>query len=500
MLLKQNVFYLAYFAILLVYVFFPTANTSLDAYDYAASIKWNVALAHPHHLLYNYVGRVLFVTTRFIWQEVDVLSLMKCFNALVAGFCLYILHKIIDSQSSNKLQGFLLVVSVGLCFGFWRFATENETYIFPIFLSLCGSWFFQRFLHRQSIIKLLLSGLFAGVACLFHQIHFFWWFGLAVAAFLFQRKWLHLFLFAMPAFIVPVVYWLVFARISEPVNGTAFLQFVFKSYFDGTASIGIGWQHFVLTPINFVRTFFQVHGLVSELILKNPFLLVAATIAIFCLFISFCYISVKEFFRGKMTYFAQVHAVIFLMQFGFSFFSAGNAEFMVMLPFLLAIVLAEKFKNATRPLIFLCAGLAVWNFTFGIFPNHHYSFYPSDKLVQKYSSDTSVLYVLHNRNLVLNRIYYETGQFPAGILKVPQNISQRQHFEKQIAGELKAGKTVYTNCVKPAIMFSRESFYVQKTDNQFLSAFAISPVDTLETFSGSEILYQLKLNSNERVK
>ena len=39
--------------IILFYLLFPTNNSTLDAYGYAASIKYGFDLFKPHHLFYN---------------------------------------------------------------------------------------------------------------------------------------------------------------------------------------------------------------------------------------------------------------------------------------------------------------------------------------------------------------------------------------------------------------------------------------------------------------
>ena len=55
-----------------------------------------------------------------------------------------------------------------------RYVTEGETYIIPLFFSLMASYGASR---KQSAFG---CSMLAALACLFHQIHVFWWMGLAL--------------------------------------------------------------------------------------------------------------------------------------------------------------------------------------------------------------------------------------------------------------------------------------------------------------------------------
>ena len=330
----ENITLLLFIAIVfLFYVYLPTHNSTIDAYYYASCIKYGNELFLPHHLFYNWLGYIAFKFSSWLNLNIDPLAMMKFVNALFATGCLYIFYLILKKLNYLFSEILPAILIVGFSFGIWRFATENENYIIPIFLSLTGSLLFINFLKKQNNTSLFLSGFMASLACLFHQIHFFWWFGLLLGTIFITRKFKYVLLFAIPALIVPVSYLLVIPLYYKmPLTYFNIIHFVFHDFYTGGVTTTIGLNNFYMTGISFIRTFFQVHGILIILI-KNSWVYVIPILTLIGLS-TYILFKNKNFVRRKVSSnqsFIYVHLTIFILQLAFAFYSVGNAEFMVML-------------------------------------------------------------------------------------------------------------------------------------------------------------------------
>jgi len=193
-------------SIVILYIIFPTNNSTLDAYGYATSIKYDVDLFKPHHLLYNAFQYIISKTLLSLGLDFDVLSMTKVVNSIFQFFNLYISYQIFKLFKIDKSEIILYILIIGFSYSSIRFGTENENYIIPITFSLLASYFYLRFIKTKSVRMIFYSGLFASIASLFHQIHFFWWFGLFIGVVLYIKKWRFVFYYVISAIIVPIIY------------------------------------------------------------------------------------------------------------------------------------------------------------------------------------------------------------------------------------------------------------------------------------------------------
>jgi len=76
---KVNIIHVIVF-IAFFYLFFPTNNSSLDAYYYAGNVKFVDNLFSPHHLLYNAFLYIIIHPIRQLFNNVDILLLSKIIN------------------------------------------------------------------------------------------------------------------------------------------------------------------------------------------------------------------------------------------------------------------------------------------------------------------------------------------------------------------------------------------------------------------------------------
>ncbi len=401
-------------ALVSIYLFFPSANLSLDGIGYGADVKYGDGLFAPHHLLFNFFNFIVFRFISFFF-EVDVLQMMQFLNGIFAVASLFILYRIIFLQSGDNKKAALLTFFAGASFGIMRFAVEAETYVIPLFFSLLASLFFQKFIHSAKIYNVFFVGIFISTAVLFHQVHLFWGIGLFVG-FVLTKNIRALITFSTLSLLVPLVYIFVLVFYNE----TAFtipnlFRFLADYYYSAEANYHFGWVNFLITPITFFRTFFQVHGIVIEVFRLMPILFGLIPVLVYLMYKSVRYFWTSLQFKSyifsllKKTPFELTHLIVFLLQFLFAFYSHGNSEFMIMLPFLLVLFVPVIFSVDVLAVKYLTITMVVWNFFFGILPNHVFNFQNNQALVQHIIKHPKSIYILKEPYFIANEYYYKTG-------------------------------------------------------------------------------------------
>lgn len=87
------------FFFLLIYLLFPTNNSTVDGWGYAEEIKYGYNLFRSHHLLYNALGFVLLKALGLVGINADVLAFMKVLNAVAAFGILLVFRWYLNLQS-----------------------------------------------------------------------------------------------------------------------------------------------------------------------------------------------------------------------------------------------------------------------------------------------------------------------------------------------------------------------------------------------------------------
>ncbi len=252
---------LIFVLIFLSYILFPTNNSSLDSYAYAGYVKYNHYLFTPHHLFSNAIIYVLLQPFKHFEITIDILAFSKIINSLFQLINLLIFYKILTFLKIKEKSKLLYVLVLAFSFSLWRYGTENETYIIPISLSLLGSFYFLKNIKNSKNSYIILSSLFGALACLFHQIHFFWWSGILFGFYFYRKKIKTVFLYLLPALIVPISYILVLIFYEkQELTFFSLQRFIFHDFYQGSVTTDFGWKGFLLQAINTIRTYFQIHG------------------------------------------------------------------------------------------------------------------------------------------------------------------------------------------------------------------------------------------------
>lgn len=438
--------------ILVSYLFFPTHNSSLDSFAYAGYVKYNYSLFTPHHLLSNAIIFVLIKPLYNLNFTIDILLFSKFVNSTFQFLNLFIFYKILSFLKVKETSKLLYILILAFSFSLWRYGTENETYIIPITFSLLSSFYYIKHLYKFSYFYIFISSLFGIIACLFHQIHVFWWLGLFVGFLLFKRNIKVVFYYLLPSILLPITYCLViYFYNAQEITFTNFQYFVLNDFYKGTVVTNFGWKGVFFQIINTFRTYFQIHPNIYLLIKHN---LIYAFPLVFCLFIGLNILyqirKKRKILLKKENYLKiiiQIHIGIFVCNYLFAYYNNGNVEFMVMLPYILILCVIIKYNIDQLILLRLAVLLFIWNFSYGIFPNYNYNYFNDDVLVDFMINNKDKTYIIERRTTI-NHYFYKTGIYDPKNIFLLENVS-----ETELQNLVDKNKTLYTDVInKPEIL------------------------------------------------
>lgn len=493
----KRLIYFSFFSIVfLLYLFFPSHNNSGDAWNYAAVAKYGNELFSPHHLLYTATLYILKICTGYQ----NILALGMVMNAVFAILGCIVLFQILKIISNNPLRALILTALTAFSFGFWRFATENENYIIPIFFSLLGSFFFVKSYVRQAFSAkyILLSGFFATIACLYHQIHIFWFIGLLAGwVWIDGKTGIKRGLVFTSAFVLaPLVYFLVIIfYLHQSLSFYNITHFVFHDYYTGDAGNHLGVNNFLLGGINFIRTFFQVHGQMEVMVANNKLWLVPGFLALGMVSFSILLVLKGTFKRvSNLNIVTKTHILIFILQLAFAVYNVGNAEFMAMLPVLLVIVIAKADWLPLKSIAFTAGALFIWNFSYGIYPNNQLHFNADAQVTRFIIEHPKDQFIAAQPPVILNRYYYEKGNWPENVWPGPdyyQLHAPVNQLKSKIDSALSNGGNVYTDCTGRPEITNRESMLIGKPD--FFKSYNLKDtIAVFETGAGKHVIFRVK--------
>ncbi len=500
----------------------PTANPTLDAWYYAACVRWRHDLFMPHHLLYNLVG-VGWVD--LLPAGTDVRAALNALNALLYGGILLALRPVLRAAGAPVALVAPWLWVVGSCFGLLRFATENEAYLAPLLLSMLASGAWVRWAVRAPDFLadgasdgasdgaagrlpdggaywwLALAGALAAGACLLHQLHVWWWLALGVGTWLGQPlRWRAALTYAAPALLVPLAYGWAAHAAGFALTPRGLTDFVFHDYVITGNTPTPGLKALAITFINLGRTLGQVHGLLYGLLLRWPALAVVPVVVAGLLW------RARGAWRGRraattaaQTRILRTHALAFGLHLAFAAVNDGNAEFMVMLPVLGAVLAVGWGQWRPAALGWFGAALLLWNLVFGLLPNHLLRLNASAALAARVRATPTATWLLTDQHLTENLLTYQTGQFAWPNLRADPSVSVQRAggdarpFRRWLLTELAAGRPVYTDALSPPRPLDRARLTQPNRTAELLRGVQLARPDTLRTAFGVRIVGQLRL-------
>ncbi len=374
-----------------------------DSYGYACEMLKG-DLISGHHILHKYLIYSCYKTLNSMGFQPDILLTGVWLNAVFGALSLAVLNRILLQNSVAEIARINWILLVASSFVFIRYSTENETYIFPIFFTLLG-WYFQ--IRKLPFFAVLLYVLAVG----FHQTYLLicaplllnphknsakTFFNYSIK----RQQWMAFLLFIL----------LVFGGylIASKIYNRSISNLFFQDVQSGLVQTTPNWKNLVFGLINTFRIFVQIHGEIKYQLLHTwpiwmglILIVVVGGVGIFQSRNSHSNTNKKQRnwiwaatwtrafynevliqrFKQQLIYHKNEYGLgpIFalLTTWLFALYSVGNLEFMVIIPFLIAIVFSSHSKSqfsgflgsiSTLPLI-----LFIWNFSVYTLPHSLYS-------------------------------------------------------------------------------------------------------------------------------
>lgn len=405
--LKYNYSYLAVIGFAILYLLFLSNNPTSDSFSYAYSSVHGEELLRPHHLLYCWICRVIY--SLFAFTNIEPITIFQIFNAVMASATLLVLRRIIKRVNRDERFIFSAIVFCGSCFGFMRFATDNEAYILPLFFSLLAVYYLQTFLQENNILRLLKMSLSIVVACLCHQLSILVYLSLFIGLLL-NKRWKYILYFILVSLIIPIVYAICCFAETNQFSLNALYTFVLHDYIQGYAQSPDVKQVLLLSCISLIRTFLQVHGNLLG-IMNYSLGIFIFSLALFFVFLGLGIASFVKIKKSTLSLYDQKRFVIILwliliLSFLFAAFSNGNAEFMIVIPFILIMLYSHYFSNQ-KSILYFGLAMLVWNTCFALYPQRFLKLNCNEKVVELMKTRSDATFVVIDKPAIENLYLYK---------------------------------------------------------------------------------------------
>ena len=425
--MKQKALFILFLYLKFRINFLPLGHTG-DGWGYACEILKH-GFFSPHHILYKPFTAFISWPISSLFPQASPIYIFSLLNVIWSGIALYLFFLILEIINPSNEKNIWAMMFVAFGFGFIRYSGENETYILPILFSLLGTYF-----HFKKANKVW-TYLFLSIAVLFHQIHIFWLLGFAISDIIQNKNWKPL-LISCAAIVSIYVGYAVHYRI-------AWYQLPFYDVHQGQVTTSLGIKNILFTPINFIRTFIQIHGDIL-LIIKIYKVYIISIIGIFLLTTTLFYsrffiliqsiksISLKKI-KAHLNY-SNPLILTLLFHFLFAFYSEGNAEFMIMIPMLMIICLFQS-NLVINPLLKLFSlFLIIWNSIFYIIPSKQFDFKAVSRITKNINDVSKInnlpVIFISNNNILFNN-YIEYNQLTSKFSKLNITVKSIDDFNNE---------------------------------------------------------------------
>jgi len=158
----------------LLYLSFPTQNYYWDGIFFAQIIEedpGSVWYLHPNHLLYNPLGRSLWLASNALGMHLRSLTVLQVLSSLTGAAAVAVLFCVLRLLEMSRYTALCLSLAFAFSATWWKFATDANSYIPATFLLiLC-----VRLLVKRDRPQYVLTGLIHSAAMLLHQLAIFFY-------------------------------------------------------------------------------------------------------------------------------------------------------------------------------------------------------------------------------------------------------------------------------------------------------------------------------------
>ena len=422
-------------ALLALYLAFPTKVYYWDGIVFAQAIEdaasANISLAHPNHLIYNFVGYGFYKLLRGFGADVRALTALQILNSILSATSATILFLILRDTLRSIYFSVCLTLLFALSATWWKFSTDANAYV-PSVLFLLVSFYLV--LPDRKPRPLLLALTFFVAMC-FHQLAViaFPVFALGVylqdGALAIKRRFANASVFAVASVgLIVATYALVFYAATGSMNVARLLRWTASYSPDADTRFSL-WSNLMYSLRGEVRLFFGgrmslLRGLMNPVVML---LLVLLAVAVLMLVpaVGWNLASLRRRWRDirlsprqkTVLLLALLWSVVYLI---FLFFWLPQNTFyrLFYLPALILILglalsafpqLSERRTYATA--LFVIA-VALANFLFLIYPSSHVENNPplefALRMKREWSPGTIIYYGAQNSDAELVR-YFNPG-------------------------------------------------------------------------------------------
>lgn len=124
----------------LVYLSFPTKNYYWDGISFASAIenstRFNSALIHPHHLLYNAFGFVVYRLTGLLGFHFRAVEVLQFTNSVLSVCCAVLLARLIQRTLQSYFVTVVLVTAFSFSSTWWKYSTDADSYVVSVLFLL----------------------------------------------------------------------------------------------------------------------------------------------------------------------------------------------------------------------------------------------------------------------------------------------------------------------------------------------------------------------------
>jgi len=157
-----------------LYLTFPTQNYYWDGVFFAQIIEEDPGglwYLHPNHLLYNPLGRLLWLGANSLGMNLRALTVLQALSSVTGAAAVAVLFCILLELEISFYSALCLSGAFAFSATWWRFATDADSYVPSVLLlMLC-----VLLLVRRKPVSAVLPGLLQSAAMLMHQLAIFFY-------------------------------------------------------------------------------------------------------------------------------------------------------------------------------------------------------------------------------------------------------------------------------------------------------------------------------------
>lgn len=124
----------------LLYLSFPTKNYYWDGISFASAIesstRFNSSLIHPHHLLYNAFGFVVYRFTELLGFHFRAVEVLQFTNCILSVCCAFLLARFLQRALQSYFITAVLVAAFSFSSTWWKYSTDADSYVLSVMFLL----------------------------------------------------------------------------------------------------------------------------------------------------------------------------------------------------------------------------------------------------------------------------------------------------------------------------------------------------------------------------